>query len=139
MSEPQEAQSWLPLLAAHALPDDDTPGALAAGVDHYLKRLLLQPRGAALADAITGIAACLARAGVDHAGFGALCDHDRQRLVQRTLEAEPEAWRRYWRPFAGYCLEGWLCDPRRGGNLDAQGWEAVGLAGPGARFDNDAG
>lgn len=131
MSSPSGLDAWLPLLADQVLPDDATPGAGAAGVAEYLRQVLHGPRGRTLADVVEGIVHGLGRIGVDRTHFQALSFDARRQRVQQVLEAEPTAWHRFWRPFATCCLEGWLCDPRRGGNRDSLGWHATGLHGPG--------
>jgi gluconate 2-dehydrogenase gamma chain len=118
--------------AERILPADDGPGAAAAGVAAYVESALheeaLQPVRPLLEHGLDLLDA-LARE--HHAAGFAACGPAAQDDVLRRLEGlegRAETWpRAFLRRLVLLSLEGFLCDPARGGNRDGLGWQSVGF------------
>ncbi|QOC22776.1 gluconate 2-dehydrogenase subunit 3 family protein [Wenzhouxiangella sp. AB-CW3] len=134
MSAPDtEAQfrRWLECLAEHVIPDTAGHGPDTAGVAQYLHGLVESPRGGQLRAMVTELQAAMTRAGLpDTATFPKLARHDREAILETLAESKDARFRACWVSFIEFCLEGYLCDPARGGNRNEAGWRQVGMRGP---------
>lgn len=114
------------------LPDDEGAGARRAGVADFAERALGEPRWRpwrALLEQGVDILAASARAAYGRE-LDELSGAEQDAVLERLAEApEPQA-RVLLQRLIALALEGFLSDPRHGGNRDGAGWRAVGLEAP---------
>jgi gluconate 2-dehydrogenase gamma chain len=125
-------EEWPVLLAAcdRALPRDQDPGALDAGVPEYIDRMLLTPELAEMrGDFINGLQLLDGRSRAEHGkGFAEIPSEQQDALLKdfRTRPTDtPEG--HFFELLMVFTLEGFLGDPSYGGNKDRVGWTLVGF------------
>jgi hypothetical protein len=126
----------LPTLVAFAdrlLPTDETgPGAKDAGIDQYFAKVLADKRMAAIRRVVTRGAVWTTRAAKREHGvpFAELSDERKDDLIQRLVDnkVRPQGFTppAFVRIMLALTLEGFLGDPRHGGNKNQMGWNFVG-------------
>ena len=126
----------LPTLVAiceRLLPSDDLgPGAREAGIDAYLRRALADPRMRAIKSMTQRGAVWVARAAKKEHGkwFVELSAAQQDEIITRLVKGEekPKGFTpvAFVRVLLALTLEGFLGDPRHGGNKDQVGWKFVG-------------
>jgi gluconate 2-dehydrogenase gamma chain len=136
--EPEGPAAFLPVLvalAARLLPDDDTgPGARAAGVDGFFARVFDDPRLGSIHPLLKrGCAFVMRAAQASHGrAFVALSAEEQDDLIARLVDGKmrPDGFSgpTFVRVVLALTLEGFLGDPRHGGNRDAVGWRFVGFS-----------
>lgn len=121
----------LAAVCARILPSEDGLGASEAGVATYVEKALLEPRHRDLAELIEqGLSVLDALAEELFGCELAACDAAQQDEAIRRLQAFPGALvAKFMRGLVALCLEGFLCDPRHGGNRGEAGWRAIGYSG----------
>lgn len=111
------------------LPSDDAPGAAEAGVAEYLERALVEELPAldrALVERGLDLLESSARDRLERS-FSE-CSPEEQDDLLRGLETLDEPWPRlFLSRLVQLTLEGFLCDPRRGGNRNGLGWDWIGV------------
>jgi hypothetical protein len=115
----------LALVVDRLVPADADAGALAAGTDRYVARVLAEDGaglGAAVAAGLRRVDE-LARTG-HGAGFADLPPEARDAVLQHV---EGEAW---FAALADLAAEGFYADPGNGGNDGAVSWRMIGYADP---------
>ena len=122
-------EAWLVALSALVIPAPAGAGGGTDGVEDYLCRLLLSPRGQLLGMLVAQLRSALAEAGADN--FLDCPPFEREQILRQLIEQADVPLRRAWFMFIEFCIEAWLCDPARGGNHERRGWQRVGMAGPG--------
>ncbi len=130
------AAEVIPILTAFAdrlIPHDELgPGVKEAGMDTYLERTLADPRMKAIKSLVTRGAVFLQKAArTEHQKpFAALADADKDELIKRMAgnEVRPNGFSAdaFVRVMLALSLEGFLGDPRHGGNKGHVGWDFVG-------------
>jgi len=124
------------------LPSDDGAGAREAGADDYVLEVMEKRAGPlSVRDAKTGLGMLedLAR----RRGERSFCELSaaEQDEVLRQLQLIPHPTvQRFFKRLVALTLEGFLCDPQRGGNRDQVGWSSLGIEGarvPGACVGED--
>jgi hypothetical protein len=133
-----DARAFVPVLAAIAarlLPSDETgPGAADVGVDAFFARALDDQRLAAVHPLLKRGCAFLmkaARVEHDHAFVdldAAAQDDLIRRLADGKMRPDGFSGPTFVRVALALTLEGFLGDPRHGGNKDAIGWRFVGFS-----------
>jgi gluconate 2-dehydrogenase gamma chain len=120
----------LEAVAARILPGDATfPGARETNVVTFIDRQLAIAPMSKLVPAITALALALNEHGDFATLRGVRQDEIIEALSRGTLGTQlPE--RELFRVLHGFVLEGFLCDPKHGGNKDQLGWRAVGFPEP---------
>ena len=111
------------------LPSDDGPGAAETGVADYIEKALVEELPASDRALVQRGLERLEASARDHLGR-AFSDGspEQQDELLRALEALDEPWpRAFLRRLVHLALEGFLCDPRRGGNRDGLGWSFIGV------------
>jgi gluconate 2-dehydrogenase gamma chain len=126
----------LPILVAVAdrmMPSDDLgPGAKDAGIEAFLGRTLADPRMRAIKSICTRGAVFLGRAAKKEHGkaFVELSTQLHDAYVTRLArnEVRPQGFspQAFVRVMLALTLEGFLGDPRHGGNKDEVGWKFIG-------------
>jgi gluconate 2-dehydrogenase gamma chain len=142
-----DAAEWRTLEAACAriLPSDDGPGAREAGVIGFLDAQLATPALAPAAQALRTLARLLDEVAQRRhgAGFAALAPAQADELLGAlaagTLPVERFPQKEAFAVLHTLTLEGYLSDPRHGGNRGEVGWQAIGFAAPHLRFPGDGG
>jgi gluconate 2-dehydrogenase gamma chain len=137
--EPTKAQqAFLPVMVAIAdrlLPSDEAgPGAKDVDVGAFFARVFADPRLGTIHPLVKRGCAFLMKAARLEAqkSFTALDDAQRDELLLRLSEnrMRPDGFHgpTFVRVMLALTLEGFLCDPRHGGNKDRQGWAVVGYS-----------
>jgi gluconate 2-dehydrogenase subunit 3-like protein len=132
------ADEWRALEAATAriLPSDDGPGAREANVIGFIDRQLGTPELAPIANLIALAAKLLDRwARTRHGGDLAALPPAQQDevladLAAGTIPAKAFPQREVFRLLHNLTLEGFLGDPKHGGNQAMVGWTAIGFEPP---------
>lgn len=131
----REAATLACVLARLIPADESGPGATEAGVINFIDGALAGPMRQQRAGYAEGLTALdrLAQA-LAGAPFGELAG-ETQDEVLRAVEALPQdgpgaALRAWFEMVLGDCIDGFLSDPRYGGNAGAAGWRLVGYPGP---------
>ncbi|MCC5866101.1 MAG: gluconate 2-dehydrogenase subunit 3 family protein [Wenzhouxiangella sp.] len=122
-------EAWLVALSALVIPPEVGAGEGADGVEDYLRKLLFRPRGQLL-----GLLVAQLRSALGETGAGDFPNRptvEREQILRQLIEQADAPLRRAWSMFIEFCVEAWLCDPARGGNRQGQGWQRVGMSGPG--------
>jgi gluconate 2-dehydrogenase gamma chain len=136
--EATDARAFVPVLAAIAarlVPSDDTgPGAADAGVDAFFAAALDDQRLAAVHPLLKRGCAFLMKAARVEQGraFVDLAAAEQDELIRRLVEGQmrPDGFSgpTFVRVALALTLEGFLGDPRHGGNKDTVGWRFVGFS-----------
>lgn len=129
--DPDETSRSRTLAAAvrRILPSDDAVGAAETGVAEYIEKILQREVPAperALVERGLDLLETSARERLGRS----FCDvsPDEQDDLLRHLEELDERWpRAFLRRLVLLSLEGFLCDPRRGGNRNGLGWSFIGV------------
>jgi gluconate 2-dehydrogenase gamma chain len=137
-ASPTDARAFVPVLAAIAarlVPADETgPGAAEAGVEAFFARALDDQRLAAVHPLLKrGCAFLMKAARVEqNRAFvdldAAAQDDLLRRLVEGRMRPDGFSGPTFVRVALALTLEGFLGDPRHGGNKDAVGWRFAGYA-----------
>lgn len=116
----------LEALAARILPSDDGPGAAETGVGGYLQKTLDRLAAGTREIYFQQLDALdqIARRSVDR-GFADCSPSDQDRLVESWIEEARARW--VLEQLVRISLEGFLGDPRHGGNRRRLGWSYLGL------------
>lgn len=113
------------------LPTDQDPGAKEANVIEFLDRELAYPGNANVAAVIMSGIVALDRLSLRHGGqrFAAL-SADEQDEILREVQKKSARGRDFMSFLVYLTLEGFLGDPKYGGNANGVGWKLIGY-GPG--------
>lgn len=123
---------WAVLLAAcdRALPRDQDPGALDAGVPEYIDRMMQTPelyemRG----DLTNGLQLLDGRSRAEHGKGFAEIPAEQQDALLKAFRTQPTSSPEghFFELLMVFVLEGFLGDPSYGGNKDRVGWQLVGF------------
>lgn len=106
------------------IPADDFPGALAAGTDAYVVRVLAHERAADAPAIFRGLLDLDLLAATRHGDtrFSALSPLQQDALLTE-LDAAGEP---FFARLVEFALEGFYADPANGGNRDAVSWRMLG-------------
>jgi|GEM_PF-3183789 len=124
-------QSNLKAAALRVLPSDEGCGAREAGAEDYVVRMVETRSGpGTVRDLKTGLEmledlAC-------HVGAKSFANlsEDEQDQVLRQLQLTPHpTLQRFFRQLVALTVEGFLCNPQRGGNHRSVGWVWLGIRG----------
>lgn len=129
MSELTEAQrETLAAAASRILPSEDGPGAAEAGVADYVAAALGEERlNGWLPFFVHGLGRIEAISLETLGRRFPAATVEEQEEVLRQLQAMPEPHlRHFFGQLVRLCIEGFLGDPRYGGNRDGLGWRYVG-------------
>jgi gluconate 2-dehydrogenase gamma chain len=134
-STPGTHLAALGALAEAILPSDDGPGAREAGVVDFLARQLATPYFAPFADNLYDLGRALDEwAQARGHPFAALDVATRQQAVAKlatgTLGLEGISEVELFEMIHSLTLEGFLADPRHGGNRGQVGWRSIGFVAP---------
>jgi gluconate 2-dehydrogenase gamma chain len=131
-------QAFVPVLAALAarlLPSDDLgPGAREAGVEGFLARVFDDERLSAVHPLLKRGCSFVMRAARATQGraFTELTDAEQDEIIARLVDGQmrPDGFSGplFVRIVLALTLEGFLGDPRHGGNKDGVGWRFVGFS-----------
>ena len=120
-------------ICARLLPSDDLgPGAKEAGIDAYLRGALADPRMRAIKSMTQRGAVWVARAAKKEHGkwYIELSEAQQDQIIERLVKGDVKAAGftplAFVRVLLALTLEGFLGDPRHGGNKDQVGWKFVG-------------
>ncbi|MBN2359633.1 MAG: gluconate 2-dehydrogenase subunit 3 family protein [Deltaproteobacteria bacterium] len=126
-----EQRTALDALCAHLLPSDDGPGADEAGCSDFIARELAKPEFNLLrAVAESGLQALDAAAQrIAAARFADLTTAQREQVLAevRALRRRGLDGDRFVHLMLVLVIEGFLSDPRHGGNRNGVGWQYVGF------------
>ena len=113
------------------LPSDQDPGAKEANVIEFLDRELAHPGTASVAAVIMSGITALDRLSVRHGGqrFASLTPEEQDEIL-REVQNKSARGRDFVAFLVYLTLEGFLGDPKYGGNKDGVGWKLIGY-GPG--------
>ncbi len=139
------AEDWRTLAAAteRILPSDDGPGAREAHVIDFLDGQLATREFAPLAPTFRRGARVLDDSAAREHGrpFADLAPADQDDLLVRLAEARLPVPRfpqvDFYRLLHNLTLEGFLSDPRHGGNFEQVGWRSIGFPEPARRRRGD--
>jgi gluconate 2-dehydrogenase gamma chain len=129
MSDLTNAQrETLTAAAARILPSEDGPGAAEAGVAGYVAAALGEERlNGWLPFFVHGLGRIEAISRETLGKHFPEATSEEQDEVLRQLQAMPEPhFRHFFGQLVRLCIEGFLGDPRYGGNRDGLGWRYVG-------------
>jgi len=136
--EPPDARAFVPVLAAIAArlvpADEHGPGAAEAGVEAFFARALVDQRLASVQPLLKRGCAFLMKAARVERGqaFVALDAAAQDDLLRRLVDGQmrPDGFTgpTFVRVALALTLEGYLGDPRHGGNKDGVGWRVVGFS-----------
>lgn len=130
---PQPAETsrsrTLAAAARRILPSDDAVGAAETGVAEYIDKALRREVPAAERALVERGLDLLEASARERLGRSfADGSPDEQDDLLRRLEGLDEPWpRAFLRRLVLLALEGFLCDPRRGGNRNGLGWSFIGV------------
>ena len=125
----EERRRLLQALSETLLPADDGPGAAEAKVAEYLERALdrRSAQGRARIESGLELVASMARQHYEKPFED--CSGDERANVLKELERVPHRLvRSFLSTLVGLVIEGFLCDPSRGGNHAGAGWRAIGYS-----------
>jgi len=120
----------LDALLEHILPTDDEPGAREAGCADFVDLELAKQEFGLLKTVLErGLQALESEArAVGGDGFAQLSSEQRDQVLREVeqLRARGFSGQRFVHLAIVLTLEGFLCDPRHGGNRDGIGWRVIG-------------
>lgn len=123
----------LAALSESILPSDDGPGAAEAGAVAYIENVLSSLSPQASRSIISGLDLVESLAGQLHGkGFVECAPVERKEVLERLQRVPHPLTRSFFATVVGLTLEGFFCDPSRGGNRDAVGWQYIGYQPKGA-------
>ncbi|MEJ0097705.1 MAG: gluconate 2-dehydrogenase subunit 3 family protein [Bauldia sp.] len=127
-------------IVARLIPADDLgPGAIEARVDRYICAALAGPLSSCLPRYVSGLQGVNALATGEFGGDFVRLPASVRDEVLRRLEVDAEAARAYsaegfFDLVREHTIEGFLGDPKHGGNRDAAGWKLIGYTPLGRAF-----
>jgi gluconate 2-dehydrogenase gamma chain len=112
------------------LPSDDGPGAAEAGVIDYIENALQDPWNSDFVPLLTrGLDFFEHLAGQQAGKSFVECTPEEQDQILHQVQRFPNNdARKFFQKLIDLALEGFLCDPRHGGNRGTLGWRYVGRA-----------
>lgn len=122
-------RATLAAAAARVLPSDDGPGAVETGVAGYLEAVLGEPELGGLRSVFEQGLDLLDNLAREHCDtpFAACSTAEQDEVLRRLSELEEPPPRIFFERLIALSLEGFLCDPSRGGNREGLGWRAIGF------------
>jgi gluconate 2-dehydrogenase gamma chain len=122
-------RTTLAAAAARVLPSDDGPGAAETGVAGYLEAALGEPELRGLRPIFEQGLDLLDTLAREHCGtaFAAGSPGDQDEVLHRLSQLEELPPRIFFERLIALSLEGFLCDPSRGGNREGLGWRSIGF------------
>lgn len=128
--KPQQRET-LGAAVERILPTDQDPGAKEANVIEFIDRELLHPSNASVSAVILSGIVALDRLSVRNGGqrFAALSVEEQDEIL-REVYSKSKRGRDFVSFLVYLTLEGFLGDPKYGGNKDGVGWKLIGY-GPG--------
>ncbi len=118
--DPAEAAD-LEAIAARIIPDDDTPGARAAGVIYFIDQAMGGFMAPAADELRTGLAQLNQSLGEDGRRFAQLSESDQDAALTAIEHGG------FFDLVRFLTLAGFLCLPTQGGNRGAVGWKLIGF------------
>lgn len=115
------------------IPADEAPGGLAAGVDHYIMRLLQHEAAGLLETYRIALDALQTEAEARHQTSFATLNASQATALLHALERHQTqaVWRvdaaQWVAMIAEHCAEGFYADPRQGGNANGVAWQMIGF------------
>lgn len=124
----QDHTAILRAACARVLPSDDGPGAEETGVAEYVAHVLGEDRLSSFAPYFElGLAYLETLAQEQHGKGFTQCEPELQdQVMEAASKAEQPVFQAFFRQMVSLSLEGFLGDPRHGGNRDGLGWRYVG-------------
>lgn len=123
----------LEAVVSRVIPSDETPGAKEAGVVEYIGGRLSLGKPLDRLEYKTGLATLDKISKAKYGGrFAQLMAKDQDRLLDELERGDAPGWPDFQTFFAKlrqHAVEGFLCDPKYGGNKDYVGWKLVGCLG----------
>lgn len=108
-------------------PNEEHPTADEAGVTSYVAEAAAEAPSRLLQVWAQGLDMLEDMARARHGrGFAACPPHWQDEVLVEIQRVPHPLMRRFFDLLIDWTLEGWLCDPRHGGNRDRAGWRMVG-------------